>query len=149
MGASGLRAQRRSSPHLSGHTPNPTLPPSRGKGMRTLDWRDRLLPLAARGLAAVAHPPFGFIPGLLGYALLLWDIDRTQTKRSAFFRGWLAGSVYFAISVWSVAEAFYVDIRPAWMAPFAVGLLATGLALFWGAAAALYRAFAPKGVARV
>jgi apolipoprotein N-acyltransferase len=114
-----------------------------------LAWRDRLLALGAGGLAAVAHPPFGFLPGLLGYALLLWLTDRAMTRRSAFLRGWLAGSAYFAISVWWVAEAFYVDVRQAWMAPFAVLLMATGLALFWGAAAAVYRWLAPKGVIRV
>jgi len=112
-------------------------------------WRDRLLALAAGAVAALAHPPFGFLPGLLGYALLLHLADRAAGIRTAFFRGWLTGAAYFAISTWWVAEAFYVDVRQAWMAPFAVFFLAGGLALFWGAAAALYRWLAPKGVTRV
>ncbi|HYG28473.1 MAG TPA: apolipoprotein N-acyltransferase [Caulobacteraceae bacterium] len=112
-------------------------------------WRYRLAALAAGLGAALAHPPFGFLPGLLGYALLLWLSDRSSRVRSAFFRGWLAGLGYFAISTWWVAEAFFVDMRQAWMAPFAVTFLAAGLALFWGGAAALYRFAAPKGATRV
>jgi apolipoprotein N-acyltransferase len=112
-------------------------------------WRDRLLALGAGAAAALAHPPFGFLPGLLGYALLLRLSDRAAGPRSAFLRGWLTGAVYFGISTWWVAEAFFVDVRQAWMAPFAVVGLAAGLALFWGAAAALYRWIAPKGVTRV
>jgi len=115
----------------------------------SLAWRDRLLALGAGGAAAIAHPPFGFLPGLLGYGLLLWLTDRAANARSAFLRGWLAGTTYFAVSVWWIAEAFYVDIRQAWMAPFAILFLATGLALFWGAATALYKRFAPAGVLRV
>jgi apolipoprotein N-acyltransferase len=100
-------------------------------------------------MAALAHPPFGFLPGLLGYALLLHLAYRAVSVRSAFLRGWLTGAAYFGISTWWVAEAFFVDVRQAWMAPFAVFFLAGGLALFWGAAAALYRWIALKGVARV
>ncbi len=105
--------------------------------------------LIAGAAAALAHPPFGFLPGLLGYALLLWLTDRSAGLKQAFFRGWLAGAAYFAIGTWWVAEAFYVDIRQAWMAPFATVFMAGGLALFWGAAAALYRRIAPKDVTRV
>jgi apolipoprotein N-acyltransferase len=112
-------------------------------------WRDRLLALLAGAAAALAHPPFGFLPGLLGYALLLHMTGKSVSARSAFFRGWLTGVAYFGISTWWVAEAFFVDVRQAWMAPFAVIGLAAGLALFWGAAAALYRWIAPKGAARV
>lgn len=115
-------------------------------------WRSRLLALAAGLGAALAHPPFGLLPGLLGYALILHLADRAQAQRplrSAFLRGWLAGCAYFGVGMWWVAEAFFVDVRQAWMAPFAVALLAGGLALFWGAAAAVYRKIAPQGVARV
>ena len=119
-------------------------------------WRRRLAvilgALAAGGLAAVAHPPFGFLPGLLGYALLLGLVDRAdgaRPLRSAFWRGWLAGFAYFLIGCWWVAEAFLVDARQAWMAPFAASLLPAGLGLFWGAAAALYRKIAPGHVGRV
>lgn len=99
--------------------------------------------------AAPAHPPFGGLPGLLGYALLLWLTDRSAGLKSAFFRGWLAGVAYFAIGTWWVAEAFFVDVRQAWMAPFAVTFLAAGLALFWAGAALVYRWLRPAGVARV
>ena len=118
-------------------------------------WRRRVAViaagLAAGAIAALAHPPFGFLPGLLGYAALLVLVDRAdgpRAVRSAFWRGWLAGFAYFLISCWWVAEAFLVDARQAWMAPFAASLLPAGLALFWGLAAGLYRRFAPAHLGR-
>lgn len=60
--------------------------------------------------------------------------------RSSFFRGWLAGVGYFAVSTWWITEPFQVDAaEQGWMAPFALLLMAGGLALFWGIAALLFR----------
>ena len=102
------------------------------------------LSLLAGALAAVAHPPFGFLPGLLGYALLIGVVDAARSYRSAFWRGWLAAFAYFLIGCWWVAEAFMVDARgQGWMAPIAVMLLPAGLGLFWGVAMALYRWLRP------
>jgi len=167
-------------------------------------WTARLLCLAAGAAAALAHPPWGLLPGLLGYALLLWLLDgsrsgvalrwsplprlrryfpqwgkrdaalspppgwstaegreggsseaqrlasRQPTLRSAFFRGWLAGCAYFLVSLFWIAEPFQVDAaNQGWMAPFAVALVAMGMALFWGAAAFLYRALAGRRAARL
>lgn len=112
-----------------------------------------ILSLAAGALTALAFPPFGFLPGLLGYGLLMRLADlpaAARPLRSAFWRGWLAGLVYFLISTWWVFEAFLVDAKnQGWMAPFAVVLLASGLGLFWGAACLLYRALRPGGALRV
>jgi apolipoprotein N-acyltransferase len=116
-------------------------------------WRGRGLALAAGLAAALAHPPFGLLPGLLGYALLLWlldTIDGPRPLRSAFLRGWLAGLAYFGLGTWWIAEAFMVDAaNQGWMAPFAVAAMAGGLALFWGLAALVYRLIRPPGVRRV
>ncbi|MGR4862582.1 apolipoprotein N-acyltransferase [Caulobacter sp. LARHSG274] len=118
-----------------------------------MPWRARGLALAAGLAAALAHPPFGILPGLLGYALLLWlldAIDGPRPLRSAFLRGWLAGLAYFGLSTWWIAEAFMVDAaNQGWMAPFAVAAMAAGMALFWGLAALLYRLVRPAGVRRV
>jgi apolipoprotein N-acyltransferase len=116
-------------------------------------WRVRGLALLAGLAAALAHPPFGFLPGLLGYAVLLWlldAIDGPRPLRSAFLHGWLMGLSYFALSTWWIAEAFMVDAaNQGWMAPFAVAAMAAGMALFWGLAAVLYRLVKPAGVRRV
>ena len=116
-------------------------------------WRARYLALAAGTAAALAHPPFGLLPGLLGYGLLMHLLDGISSDRplrSAFLRGWLAGTAYFAIGTWWVAEAFLVDIAAhGWMAPFAVTFMAGGIGLFWGAAAVLYRLVRVPGVFRV
>ena len=116
-------------------------------------WRARGLALLAGLAAALAHPPFGILPGLLGYALLLWlldAIDGPRPLRSAFLRGWLTGLSYFGLSTWWIAEAFMVDAaNQGWMAPFAVAAMAAGMALFWGLAAVLYRLVRPPGVRRV
>lgn len=107
---------------------------------RTPRW---LLALVAGAAAAFAHPPFGVLPGLLGYPLLLWLLDTASAERplrSAFWRGWLAGAAYFGIGTWWVSEAFLVDIAAhGWMAPFAVAAMGGGLALFWGVAGLAYR----------
>jgi apolipoprotein N-acyltransferase len=116
-------------------------------------WRARGLALLAGLAAALAHPPFGILPGLLGYALLLGlldAIDGPRPLRSAFFRGWLTGLSYFGLSTWWIAEAFLVDAaNQGWMAPFAVAAMAAGMALFWGLAAVFYRLVRPPGVRRV
>lgn len=119
---------------------------------RNKAWAGRGLALLAGLAAGVAHPPFGILPGLLGYALILWLVEAPATRplRQAFFRGWLAGVGYFAVSVWWIVEPFMVDAKTqGWMAPFGLIFLASGLALFWGAAAALYRALRPAGFGRV
>lgn len=120
---------------------------------QVLDAPRWLLALAAGLAAALAHPPFGLLPGLLGYPLLLWLVDtadEVRPLRSAFWRGWLAGMAYFAIGTWWIAEAFLVDIvAHGWMAPFAVAAMAGGVALFWGAAMVVYRLTAARGLARV
>jgi apolipoprotein N-acyltransferase len=107
--------------------------------------------LCAGLIAGLAHPPFGLLPGLLGYALLLSLLD-TQgdgPRRSAFLRGWLAGLGYFLVSVWWIAEPLLTKPSKAWLAPFVVLTAAAGLAVAWGGAALAYRALAPRGGLRV
>ena len=108
--------------------------------------------LAGGVLAALAFPPFGFLPGLVGFALILWALDRPAPHplRAAAFRGWLAGLGYFSVSVAWIVEPFLVDERThGWMAPFALVLMAGGLSLFWAAAGAAWRRLRPQGGARV
>lgn len=115
-------------------------------------WPARALALLAGAAAGLAHPPFGLLPGLLGYALLLALVDASDARpvRSALFRGWLAGVGYFSVGMWWITEPFMVDAKEqGWMAPFALVLMAGGLALFWAAAAGLYRALKPGGIGRV
>ena len=109
--------------------------------------------LIAGAAAGLAHPPFGFLPGLLGFALLLHLIDAAPARRplrAAFARGWAAGFAYFLVGTWWVGEAFMVDAAAhAWQAPFAVILLPAGLGLFWGTAGVVYRRLAPPGTRRI
>lgn len=112
-------------------------------------WSRIALALLAGAGMAFAHPPFGVLPGLLGYPLLMLLAERSGRVRGGFWVGWLAGFAYFFIGCWWVAEAFFVNPEQAWMAPFAASLLPMGLGLFFGTATALYRRFAPAGARRV
>ena len=111
-----------------------------------------LLALIGGFAAALAQPPFGILPGLLGYGLIFAVVDLSRGKarlRSAFLRAWLGGCAYFVVSLWWLAEPFQVDAaHQGWMAPFAVAFTAMFMALFWGSAGALYRALAGRTAAR-
>ena len=117
-------------------------------GVLTNRWGRIALALLAGAGAALAHPPFGILPGLLGYPLLMLLAERSRNVKGGFWVGWLAGFSYFFIGCWWVAEAFLVNPAQAWMAPFAASLLPAGLGLFWGAATGAYRKLHQRGLAR-
>lgn len=104
-------------------------------------WRGVLATLVAGLAAGLGQAPFSLYPlGLLGFALGFALLTRA---RSGFFTGWLFGTAYYLLTLHWIIEPFLVDIeRHGWMAPFALGFLAAGLALFWGAAFGIARAAA-------
>jgi len=133
-------------------------PPTVGRARRAATglwrfrWAPTVLAIVAGLLAAVAQPPWGVLPGLLGYGLMFRLVDAATGPRplqSAFFRGWLTGVAYFVVSLWWISEPFKVDAQEqGWMAPFADPAVSMFMALFWGAASSLYRRFAKRGALR-
>nr|WP_090113971.1 apolipoprotein N-acyltransferase [Limimaricola pyoseonensis] len=93
----------------------------------------------AGALAALGLAPWGLWPLTLA-ALLLASVLRpfATTRGGAFLTGWALGAGWFGLGLSWIVEPFLVDVaRHGWMAPFALVLMAGGLALFWGAAWAL------------
>ncbi len=92
------------------------------------------------GLAlALGQAPIDF-PWLAIIALpgLLWLLRQTRGWKGGFAIGWGAGLGYFGLTLSWIVEPFLVDVeRYGWMAPFALILMAGGMALFWGLGFAL------------
>jgi len=98
-------------------------------------WQAAVVALAGLALA-LGQAPFDFpFLGLLAVPILLSILQSSPGKWQAFRLGWIAGAAYFALTLSWIVEPFLVDLaRHGWMAPFALILLAGGLALFWGVA---------------
>lgn len=97
--------------------------------------------LGIGAVAALGQAPVGAWPvSLVALALLFGLWRAAPTWRRAALLGWAAGTGYFALALSWIVEPFLVDAaRDAWMAPFALIFMATGLALFWAAGLALAR----------
>lgn len=108
-------------------------------------WVRTLCALFAGLAAALVHPPFNILPGLLAYPALMILTEQSRRLRGGFAMGWWFGFGYFLLGCWWVAEAFFVNPAQAWMAPFAVCLLPAGIGLFTGLATLTYRAIRPRG----
>ncbi len=103
---------------------------------RLIRW---MVPVALGAVAALGLAPFGLwfltFLGLAGVAWLFLRLGGGADFWSGFGLGWRFGLGYFAIGLMWIVEPFLVDVaRHGWMAPFALVLMAGGLALFWGAA---------------
>lgn len=112
-------------------------------------WRRALVALVLGAGCAFALPPFYAIPllwpGLAGLALLSVTAG---SWRGALLMGWLFGLGWFGIGLYWVGEAFLVEADIyGWMAPFAVILLAAGMAIYTGVAAAVLRGLAGSAFA--
>ena len=109
-------------------------------GLLRLEGRVRWarLPLAilSGGVMAMGQAPWDMawlaLAGLIAAFLVFSSV---RTPLNAVGAGWGVGLGYFGIALAWVVEPFQVDAAAtAWMAPFALFLLAAGLALFWGIA---------------
>lgn len=113
----------------------------------TLSQRQRMLAAFVLGLiAALGQAPFDLPAVMLGaMAGAAYVIRDVRNVRRVAFLGWLFGAGYFAVSLHWIVSPFLVDApRHGWMAPFALVLLAGGIALFWGAAFGLSRWFSQR-----
>ncbi|WP_413849629.1 apolipoprotein N-acyltransferase [Albidovulum sp.] len=80
-------------------------------------------------LWAVALPALGLLTALVA-------AEARAARR--IWLGWIGGAGYFAAALFWIVEPFLIDVaRHGWMAPFALFLMAFGMALFWALAAVI------------
>lgn len=103
---------------------------------------------AAGLLAALGLPPIGAWPlAFLGFPLFLFIL---AGARRGFLLGWLFGLGYFTLALHWIGFAFLVEAETyLWMMPFMLGVLAGGMAIYWGLAALLARWLGGRGVSLV
>ncbi len=92
---------------------------------------------AAGLLAAAGQAPLSLWPATLAGLAVLYALVLNAPRAGLSARyAWVGGGGYFVGALFWIVEPFMVDIaRHGWMAPFALALMAFGLALFWGGAA--------------
>jgi apolipoprotein N-acyltransferase len=131
-----------------------------GKVMLLSGWSRIALAVFAGAIGALALPPFGIFATLfISFTLLVWLIDGSTGNpgggvvsrlHAAFVIGWLFGFGYFVANLWWLGNALLVDAEEfAWALPLAVFGLPAYLAIFYGLATALARAFWSDGIGRL
>jgi apolipoprotein N-acyltransferase len=123
-------------------------PPSAARRITDLRPRQRLGVAAFCGaLAALGLAPFDLWPlGWAGFAGLLGLVAMAPTASRAGLTAWIGATAYFAVALHWIVEPFLVDApRHGWMAPFALVLMAGGLALFWALAGWAAARLVPAG----
>ena len=90
------------------------------------------LSLIAGALSATGFAPLGFWPvSLLALALWIAIIDRAESRKAAFWAGWLFGLGHFAVGLNWIAKAFtFQAAMPEWLGYIAVVLLSLYLAVY-------------------
>lgn len=100
--------------------------------------------------AAAGQAPLGWwAVSVLALACLFGLLPLHDSARALSGRLWLAGTGYFGAALFWIVEPFFIEPEiHGWMAPFALVLMAGGMALFWGLAGAL-AAWSTRGRARL
>ncbi len=112
-------------------------------------WRALALIFVVGAVAGLGQAPWdAWYLSLPAFSFAFWRASAAPTARYAAWTGWVFGAGHFTLALSWIIEPFLVDIiRHGWMAPFAIALLAGGLALFWGLAFWLAARFSPRNIA--
>lgn len=123
-------------------------------------WRRSLVASLAGALAVLAQAPYDFFAVcFVSFPILVWLLDGATADRPAtllrrlkpaFAIGWWFGFGYFVAGLWWVGGAMLVEADEfAWALPIAVVLLPAIMAIFYGLATALARAFWSDDIGRI
>jgi apolipoprotein N-acyltransferase len=123
-------------------------------------WRRSAVAFLAGALAVLSQAPYDFFAiCFVSFPVLVWLLDGAAAERSAkwlrrlapgFWIGWWFGFGYFVAGLWWVGGAMLVEAEEfAWALPIAVVFLPAMLAIFYGLAAALARAFWSDDIGRI
>ncbi|WP_299656152.1 apolipoprotein N-acyltransferase [uncultured Tateyamaria sp.] len=101
-------------------------------------WAQGLLGLAGGAFGAAAHAPLSIAVAILVPIGVMFSLLKAaRSTGHAVLLGLSVGVGYFGLTLSWITQPFQIDAATTgWMAPFALGLLALGLGLFWGAALA-------------
>ena len=114
-------------------------------------WQARGVWAALGLILSLIHEPFGIWPAAFGvFWAVFYLVDRRSLPTHAFANGWYLGFGYFAGTFNWLVHPFLVEPEVwGWAAPFALGAMAGGLALFWGGAFAMADRIAKLGLAHI
>ena len=95
--------------------------------------RSAVFPCLTGLFAASGQAPLNFwwlaLPSL---SYLAFHVAQAADVRTRLWRGWCGGAGYFMATLFWIVDPFMVDAaQDGWMAPFALVLMAGGMALFW------------------
>jgi apolipoprotein N-acyltransferase len=119
-------------------------------------WRRAAMAVLLGALATAALPPVHLVPVLVvSFTGLVWLVEGSagEGRRAAwraFATGWWFGLGHFATGLYWIAHALLVDAAKfGWLIPIVILGLSGGLAIFIGAATAVFRLSRLRGIAGV
>ena len=113
-------------------------------------WRVAFAMLALGAAMAAGLAPLGWWWAALPALSAALRLMRATTPGQTAWAGWLLGVGYFGAGLNWIVEPFMVDAASyGWMAPFALVLMAGGLALFWALGFGIGARFPRRGLGLV
>ncbi len=125
---------------MAGPAPTPAAVAARVDGavaaVPSLRWIDRGWLALLGGLVAAGQAPLGaWYVALPALWLVIRRVAAESRPRHAALAALFAGAGHFAAALFWIVEPFFVEPwRHGWMAPFALPMMAFGMALFWAGA---------------
>ena len=116
------------------------------KNNKILENYPKFLAILSGSICALAFAPFNFFFTLLiALPILYFLLEKNNSKKNIFIRGFCFGYGYFLFGIYWIAISLLVDAQKfAWLIPFALTAIPGFLALYFGFLAIAYRIIIQK-----
>lgn len=101
----------------------------------------------AGALLNLALAPFYFIPIVfLSFPFLYKNLLVAKSSKQSFWTGWWFGFGYFVFGLYWISNSLLVDLKFAWLIPFAISLIPSAAAIYIGFSCWLFAKFRNKNI---